>query len=131
MEVGNPPHGCSRLQLGKLNTARLGPIICTESHPRIVNTSQWLRWAVNEFENNGQEPKQQPTGQQSALKTYAVLLSLMLQLATLTLVFGYIGHVLAQKWHHPYFTAIGLIVGVGSGMSGIVVLAKHLLGGKP
>jgi hypothetical protein len=61
------------------------------------------------------------------VKTYAVLLSLMLQLATCTVVFGYLGHLLAQKWHHPFVTLVGILVGLGVGMSGFAFLANHLL----
>lgn len=79
---------------------------------------------------NNQRDDQQPRST-STLKTYAVLLSLMLQLATCTVVFGFIGHLLAQKWHHPYITAVGIFFGLGVGMSGFAFLAKRLLGEKP
>lgn len=62
---------------------------------------------------------------------YAVLLGLAMQLATCTIVFGVIGHLLAQQWNHPYITAIGIFVGLGVGLSGFAFLAKHLLGEKP
>jgi Putative F0F1-ATPase subunit Ca2+/Mg2+ transporter len=67
----------------------------------------------------------------STLKSLAVLLSLMMQLATCTVVFGFIGHLLANKLHHPYITAVGIIVGLAVGMSGFAYLAKHFLGEKP
>jgi hypothetical protein len=81
------------------------------------------------FTDNGSDNKQ--TSRPSTLKTLAVLLSLMMQLATCTVVFGFLGHLLAQKWNHPYITAIGILVGLGIGLSGFAFLAKHLLGEKP
>lgn len=77
--------------------------------------------------NNGDN---QQTSRTSTLKTYAVLLGLMMQLATCTVVFGFLGHLLAQKWNHPYVTAVGILIGLGVGLSGFAYLAKHLLGDK-
>ena len=71
------------------------------------------------------------SGRSGTLRTIAVMLSLMMQLATSTVVFGFIGRWFALKWNHPYFTLLGILVGLGIGLSGFAYLAKHFLGEEP
>nr|WP_181362919.1 hypothetical protein [Sulfoacidibacillus thermotolerans] len=50
-------------------------------------------------------------------------------LVTMT-VFGFLGHLLADRWGRPWLTAIGVLFGLIVGISGLSFLIKQLLGGK-
>lgn len=64
-------------------------------------------------------------------KTFALFSGATLQLATCIVVFGYLGHLLALRWHHAWVTAAGVAAGVVVGSSGLAFLAKQVLGDKP
>lgn len=63
-------------------------------------------------------------------KTFALFSGAILQLAVAMVVFGFLGHLLAQKWHQVWLNIIGVLVGVVVGSAGFGILAKQLLGGK-
>lgn len=50
------------------------------------------------------------------------------QLVANMLVFGYIGHLLAARLDRPWLTALGVVVGLGTGLYGMAYLVKKLLG---
>ncbi|WP_035485775.1 AtpZ/AtpI family protein [Alicyclobacillus contaminans] len=79
--------------------------------------------------NNGRN--QQQNSGPSTIRALVVLGSLVLQLATCTVVFGVLGYLLAGKWHYPFLTIVGILLGLIVGMSGFAYLAKHFLGEKP
>jgi len=66
----------------------------------------------------------------SMWKTFAVYSGATLQLGASIVVFGYFGHILAQNWHRPWLTAIGVVLGVVVGATGLAWLAKQILGDK-
>lgn len=55
----------------------------------------------------------------------------MLQLGGCIVGFGFLGHILAVQSHHVWLTILGVIVGVVVGASGLVYLAKQILGDRP
>jgi hypothetical protein len=81
---------------------------------------------VEKFENNERKPTVQP----SMWKTFAFYSGATLQLVVSMLVFGFFGRQLSKMWHSIWPTVIGVAVGVVVGTSGLVLLAKRILGGK-
>ncbi|WP_245630260.1 hypothetical protein [Alicyclobacillus acidiphilus] len=69
--------------------------------------------------------------QPSQWKTFAVFSGAMLQLGGCIVGFGFLGHILAVQSHHVWLTILGVIVGVVVGASGLVYLAKQILGDRP
>ena len=63
-------------------------------------------------------------------KAFAVFSGLGLQLLVNMLVFGYLGHLLAVRWHHAWITALGVLAGLGVGVYGVSYLIKRMLGDK-
>lgn len=74
--------------------------------------------------------QKKPAPSLSEWKAFAVFSGMAFQLVANMLVFGWIGHVLAEKWHAPYLTAIGVVVGLGTGLYGMAYLVKRLMGDK-
>ncbi|MCY0876645.1 MAG: AtpZ/AtpI family protein [Firmicutes bacterium] len=66
----------------------------------------------------------------SEWKAFAVFSGMAFQLVANMLVFGYIGHLLAVHMHRPWLTALGVVVGLGTGVYGMAYLVKKLLGDK-
>jgi hypothetical protein len=64
-------------------------------------------------------------------KAFALYSGAVFQLASCIVVFSFLGYRLAIRTHHSWFTVAGVIFGVIVGASGLVVLAKHMLGEKP
>jgi hypothetical protein len=64
-------------------------------------------------------------------KTFAVYSGATLQLAVSVIVFGYLGHRLAVQTHHEWMIALGVVLGVVVGASGLAFLIKNILGDRP
>ncbi|RIV20992.1 hypothetical protein D2Q93_10915 [Alicyclobacillaceae bacterium I2511] len=74
--------------------------------------------------------RQIPQQRSNQWKTLAVYSGATLQLGTSVVVFALLGHGLALRWHAPWVTAAGALVGVVVGGTGLVFLAKQILGDR-
>ncbi|MCF8567152.1 AtpZ/AtpI family protein [Alicyclobacillus tolerans] len=83
-------------------------------------------WVVDTIEDRGKKPN----GQFNAWKTFAFFSGATFQLAASVVVFGYLGNLLAHRWHHAWVTAVGVVLGVFVGGSGLAFLAKQIMGDK-
>lgn len=63
-------------------------------------------------------------------KTFAVYSGAMFQFAVCMAVFGYLGHRISVRVHNIWPTIAGVVFGVVVGSSGLVFLAKQILGDK-
>ncbi len=64
-------------------------------------------------------------------KAFALYSGAVFQLASCIVVFSFLGYRLAVHTHHNWITIAGVIFGVVVGASGLVFLAKQILGDKP
>lgn len=82
---------------------------------------------VDGFANKGNKPR----NEMAPWRMFALFSGATLQLPTCIVVFGFFGHVFAVRWHHPFISVIGVLVGTIVGASGLAFLAKQFLGDKP
>ncbi len=64
-------------------------------------------------------------------KTFAVFSGASLQVAINMIVFGYLGYRMGLRWHLPWLTAVGVLVGLAVGATGLGFIIKRLLGERP
>jgi uncharacterized membrane-anchored protein len=72
-----------------------------------------------------------PPSSTNMWKTFAVYSGAMFQFAACMIVFGYVGHRVSVRIHQLWPTIVGVAFGVFVGVSGLVFLAKRILGDKP
>lgn len=82
--------------------------------------------AVRDFDKNDKKP----TAPFNTWKAVAIFSGASLQVLVTMTVFGFLGHLLADRWGRPWLTAIGVLFGLIVGISGLSFLIKQLLGGK-
>ncbi|GGJ10927.1 hypothetical protein GCM10010885_20190 [Alicyclobacillus cellulosilyticus] len=86
---------------------------------------------MDKFAQHERDRQSKPLQKLSPWKTFAVFSGATLQLGACTVVFGYLGHLLALRWHAVWLTAAGTLAGVVVGASGLAFLVKQWLGDKP
>jgi hypothetical protein len=67
-------------------------------------------------------------GSHSVWKTFAVFSGAGLQLGVSIVVFAYLGRLAGLHYHKPWLIAVGTLVGIVVGVSGLAVLVKQMLG---
>lgn len=87
---------------------------------------------------NGDKPDRPPRGERKpgsganeTARSIIILASASLQIVTVTAVCAWIGHLLAVHSHHSWWTVVGVLFGVATGTSGMIMTAKSLMGDKP
>jgi hypothetical protein len=63
-------------------------------------------------------------------KTFAFFSGAGLQLGVSIVVFAYLGRLAGVHWHKPWLVAVGALVGIVVGASGLAVLVKQILGDR-
>lgn len=91
-----------------------------------LSTRIWVVEAVARKDDD----KRKPRMQDSPWKTLAFFSGATMQLGVCVVVFGFLGQMLAHRWHHTYIMIIGVFFGVLVGATGLAYLAKQILGDK-
>lgn len=93
----------------------------------------WVVTLVNGDEPNGQkrDSRKSGSGANETVRSIVILASASLQIVTVTAVCAWIGHLLAVHSHHSWWTVVGVLFGVATGTSGMIMTAKSLMGDKP
>ncbi|MCY0892278.1 MAG: AtpZ/AtpI family protein [Acidibacillus sp.] len=79
---------------------------------------------------NFDKDDKKPTAPFNTWKAVAVFSGASLQLLVTMIVFGFLGHLLAERTGLSWLTAIGVLFGMIVGISGLSFLIKQFLGGK-